>query len=137
MTFLILVAGLMFGRFLALSRIPIYLTNLVKTMSVSPYLILAIIFVIYFVLGMLMDGMAILVIMTPITYPIAISLGFSGIWVGILTILMLNIGLLTPCQRCQPSDRFGHTSTSHESISRCCSHVDYPDRMLGHCYRDT
>lgn len=65
-------------------------------MSVSPYLILAIIFVIYFVLGMLMDGMAILVIMTPITYPIAISLGFSGIWVGILTILMLNIGLLTP-----------------------------------------
>ncbi len=87
---------LMFGRFLALSRIPLVMTNFVKTMDVTPYLVLAVIFVIYFILGCFMDGMAILAIMTPVTYPIIITLGYNGIWFGILTVLMLNIGLLTP-----------------------------------------
>ena len=34
--------------------------------------------------------------MTPIVYPIVRSMGFSGIWFGVLTVMMLNIGLLTP-----------------------------------------
>lgn len=96
MTFLLLISGMMFGRFLSLSRIPLNMTNFVKTMDVSPYIVLTVIFAIYFVLGTLMDAMAILVIMTPITYPIVISLGFNGVWFGVLSVLMLNIGLLTP-----------------------------------------
>lgn len=96
MTFVILIGGLMFGRFLALSRIPLVMTDFVKTMEVTPYLVLAVIFVIYFILGCFMDGMAILAIMTPVTYPIIITLGYNGIWFGVLTVLMLNIGLLTP-----------------------------------------
>jgi tripartite ATP-independent transporter DctM subunit len=96
MTFVILIGGLMFGRFLALSRIPLVMTNFVKTMDVTPYLVLAVIFMIYFILGCFMDGMAILAIMTPVTYPIITTLGYNGIWFGVLTVLMLNIGLLTP-----------------------------------------
>jgi len=96
MTFIILIGGLMFGRFLSLSRIPLNMTNFVKTMEVTPYLVLAVIFLIYFVLGCLMDGMAILAIMTPIVYPIIKALGYNGVWFGVLTVLMLNIGLLTP-----------------------------------------
>lgn len=96
MTFIILIGGLMFGRFLSLSRIPLVMTNFVKTMEVSPYLVLTVIFIIYFILGCLMDGMAILAIMTPVVYPIIKALGYNGIWFGVLTVLMLNIGLLTP-----------------------------------------
>ena len=96
MTFLILVGGNMFGIFLALSRVPMRLANFIRVADVSPYTVLVMIFIVYMFLGCLMDGMAIMVIMTPIIYPVIIMLGFNGVWFGILSILMLNIGLLSP-----------------------------------------
>ncbi|SHM37413.1 TRAP transporter, DctM subunit [Caldanaerovirga acetigignens] len=96
MTFFVLVGGLMFGRFITLSRLPLNLTQFITGLDLNRYVILSIIFLIYLFLGTIMDGMAILVIMTPIIYPIIRSLGFDGIWFAVLTILMLNIGLLTP-----------------------------------------
>jgi len=96
MTFLILIGGKMFGSFLTLSRIPIYLTEYLQGLEIAPFFVIMVIFVIYFLLGCLMDAMAILVFMTPIIYPIVISMGFNGIWFGIMTIIMLNTGLLTP-----------------------------------------
>jgi len=86
----------MFGSFLTLSRIPIYLTEYLQGLEIAPFFVIMVIFVIYFLLGCLMDAMAILVFMTPIIYPIVISMGFNGIWFGIMTIIMLNTGLLTP-----------------------------------------
>ena len=50
----------------------------------------------YFILGALMDEIAILVIMTPIVYPVVIDLGYDGVWFGVLTIMMLLTGLITP-----------------------------------------
>jgi tripartite ATP-independent transporter DctM subunit len=96
MTFLILIGGKMFGSFLTLSRIPIYLAKYIENLDVTSFFVVMIIFAIYFILGCLMDAMAILVFMTPIIYPIVISMGFSGIWFGVMSIIMLNTGLLTP-----------------------------------------
>ena len=96
MTFLILIGGKMFGTFLTVSRIPLYLTNFLQGLNVEPFLVIMIIFAIYFVMGAFMDAMAILVIMTPIVYPIVISMGYNGVWFGIMTIIMLLTGLLTP-----------------------------------------
>jgi TRAP-type C4-dicarboxylate transport system permease large subunit len=47
-------------------------------------------------MGALMDEIAILVIMTPIVYPLITKLGYDGVWFGVLTIMMLLTGLLTP-----------------------------------------
>ena len=47
-------------------------------------------------MGALMDEIAILVIMTPIVYPLVTQLGYDGVWFGVLTIMMLLTGLLTP-----------------------------------------
>lgn len=96
MTFLILIGGKMFGTFLTISRIPIFLTTFLKGLDVSPFLVIMIIFAIYFALGAFMDAMAILVIMTPIVYPIVISLGYNGVWFGVMTMVMLLTALLTP-----------------------------------------
>ncbi|MBF7097001.1 TRAP transporter large permease [Alkalibacter mobilis] len=96
MTFLIMVGGKMFGTFLSISRIPIYLTRVLTTMDVTPFLVIMAIFAIYLVMGAFMDAMAILVIMTPIVYPIVITLGYDGVWFGIMTVIMLLIALLTP-----------------------------------------
>jgi tripartite ATP-independent transporter DctM subunit len=94
--FLIVVGGKMFGYFLTVTRIPLTLTTLISSLDVAPVVIVIILFALYFVMGALMDEIAILVIMTPIVYPLIIKLGYDGVWFGVLTIMMLLTGLLTP-----------------------------------------
>ncbi len=94
--FLIVVGGKMFGYFLTVTRIPLQITEFVASLDIAPYLVVFVIFAIYFVMGALMDEIAILVIMTPIVYPVIIKLGYDGVWFGVLTIMMLLTGFLTP-----------------------------------------
>jgi tripartite ATP-independent transporter DctM subunit len=94
--FLILIGGTMFGFFLTLTRIPAGLTRFVADLPVAAPLIIASIFAIYFVMGALMEEIAILVIMTPIVHPVVIGLGYDGVWFGVMSIMMLLTGLLTP-----------------------------------------
>lgn len=96
MIFLVLIGASLFSRFLALSRIPVYITNKIEGFSVSPIVILLLIIGVYIVLGMFLEGIAILVLTVPIIYPIIIDLGFDGIWFGIIMIILINIGVLTP-----------------------------------------
>ena len=90
--FLLVVAGKIFGFFLAVSRIPFEVTDFVAGISAPRWAIVAAIFAVYFILGALMDEIAILVIMTPIIYPVVINLGYDGVWFGVLTIMMLLPG---------------------------------------------
>lgn len=94
--FLLVIAGKMFGFFLSITGIPRDLGAFIGALDVPPVVVLATIFLIYFIAGALMDEIALLVIMTPITYPIVIELGYSGVWFGVLSIMMLLTGLLTP-----------------------------------------
>ncbi len=94
--FMLVIAGKIFGFFLSVSRIPLVLGEFVSNLDLAPWVIVTFIFVVYFVLGALMDEIAILVIMTPIIYPVIIGLGYDGVWFGVLTIMMLLTGLLTP-----------------------------------------
>jgi tripartite ATP-independent transporter DctM subunit len=94
--FLLVIAGKMLGFFLSITGIPRDIGEFIQALDVPPVVVMAAIFVIYFVAGALMDEIALLVIMTPITYPIVIELGYSGVWFGVLSIMMLLTGLLTP-----------------------------------------
>lgn len=94
--FLLVIAGKMFGFFLSVTRIPRAIGDWIVALDVAPAAVMAAIFVVYFVAGALMDEIALLVIMTPIAYPIAIDLGYSGVWFGVVTIMMLLVGLLSP-----------------------------------------
>ncbi|MCR1835499.1 TRAP transporter large permease [Oceanobacillus caeni] len=96
MIFLIFIGANLFGSFLALSRIPAHLTNAVVSMDVSPYVILTLILFVYLFLGMFLEGIAIMTLTLPIVFPIITSLGFDGLWFGIIMVLMINIGVLTP-----------------------------------------
>ena len=86
----------MFGYFLTLTRIPDDLARFVAGLPLAPPLIVGVIFLIYFVMGALMEEIAILVIMTPIVYPVVTALGYDGVWFGVMSIMMLLTGLLTP-----------------------------------------
>ena len=95
--FLILIGGTMFGYFLTLTHIPARPGRAcVGTLPLPPPLILGALLGIYFVLGALMEEIAILVIMTPIVYPIVTGLGYDGVWFGVMSIMMLLTGFLTP-----------------------------------------
>lgn len=94
--FLIVVGGKMFGYFLTVTRIPLAITSFIAALDVSPLVVIFLLFALYFIMGALMDEIAILVIMTPIVYPLIIKLGYDGVWFGVLTIMMLLTGLLTP-----------------------------------------
>ena len=96
MVFIMILGGTMFGYFLTRSLLPRTLTEYISGLDVHPYIIVLIILFIYTAMGFFMDELATLVIMTPIIYPIIISLGYSGVWFGVLTTMMLLSGLLTP-----------------------------------------
>ncbi|MBY0221396.1 TRAP transporter large permease [Sporosarcina aquimarina] len=96
MIFLILIGANLFAQFLAKSRIPSTITQFVGSLDVSSYLILLGILFVLFILGLFMEGIAILVLTLPIIYPLIMELGFNGVWFGIIMVMVINMGLITP-----------------------------------------
>jgi len=94
MLMVILIGGVIFGNFISVSRIPEYLGA--HMINLPPAILLATIFAAYFVAGFFMDAMAIMIILTSLFYPLIIKAGYSGVWYGVITILMILIGILTP-----------------------------------------
>ncbi|RSL33111.1 TRAP transporter large permease [Salibacterium salarium] len=96
MIFLILIGADLFSQFLSISRIPVQITQFVNGLGWSPIMIMALILVVYFFLGLFLEGIAILVLTLPVIYPLVMQLGFDGVWFGVIMVMVMNIGLITP-----------------------------------------
>lgn len=94
--FLILIGATVFGQFLTISRIPMELTSFIGSLDLNKYIILTLLLLALFVLGCFLEGLSLMVLTLPIVYPIISTLGFDGIWFGVLMVLAINIGSLTP-----------------------------------------
>ena len=94
---LFLVAGAnVFSYFLALSTIPMKVARWAAVLEVSPYLIHTIIIIIYLFLGCFLDAISMMVLTMPVIYPVILALGFNPIWFGVIAVLMMEAGLITP-----------------------------------------
>jgi len=94
---LFLVAGAtLFSYFLALSTIPTAVSTWIAGLGVSKYVILVIIVAIYFVLGCFLDSVSMMVLTLPVIFPVIVAIGFDPIWFGVLLVLMMEAGLITP-----------------------------------------
>lgn len=93
---IMLMGSLLFGFYLTWARIPQDITATLMTISTSKYGFMAIAMIIMLIMGMLMDGTAMVMIVTPIFYPIAVVYGVDLIQFGILIIMNAYIGSLTP-----------------------------------------
>lgn len=94
---LFLVAGAnVFSYFLALSTIPMQVAEWAASLEVSPYLIHTIVIVIYLFLGCFLDAISMMVLTMPVIYPVILALGFDPIWFGVIAVLMMEAGLITP-----------------------------------------
>ena len=93
-----LVAGAMiFGRFMAVSRLPYELASWTAGLSLHPFIIMLLIYGIYLLIGCIMDAMAMMLLTIPIFYPIAVDLlGFDPIWFGVVVVLCAVMGVITP-----------------------------------------
>ncbi|MBN2034926.1 MAG: TRAP transporter large permease [Deltaproteobacteria bacterium] len=96
MIFVIVIGAMIFGYFLAISRLPYELATVVSAFPVSPYVILTGILVVYLFLGCIMDTLAMVILTVPIFYPIILKLGFDPIWFGIVMVLVSEMGVITP-----------------------------------------
>jgi tripartite ATP-independent transporter DctM subunit len=93
-----MVAGaVMFGRFMAVSRVPFELANWAGALPLPPFAIMAIIIFIYLILGCLIDALALVLLTIPIFYPVAVTtLGYDPIWFGVIIVMVVAMGVITP-----------------------------------------
>ena len=94
--FLILIGAHIFNPFLALTQIPSDLAALLIGTELSRLGILAILLAAFIVLGMFLEGFAILVLTLPIVHPLIVELGYDPIWFGVLMVIVLEMGLISP-----------------------------------------
>lgn len=99
--FIVLGAGF-YNGFLALTQVPQELSNFVVEQGFSPWLVLAIILVLYLIFGCVMDSLSMILLTIPIFFPVISSLDFGmtpeqvAIWFGILVLIVVEVGLITP-----------------------------------------
>jgi len=96
MIFLIIIGANIFSSFLALTGIPMIAADAVVTLALPKIIILLIMILIFVLLGCVMDCFAIMILMVPILYPILQSLEFNLIWFGVIMVIVLEVGLITP-----------------------------------------
>ena len=93
---ILLVAAGFYSRMLSVAGVPVAISELVQNAGFGPYGFLLIYVLILLLLGMILDSSSILLIMTPVAAPIAADLGINLIHFGVITVLAVEIGLLTP-----------------------------------------
>jgi len=95
---MLLVAGAMvFGRFIAVSRLPFEMANWASNLNLPPFMIIAVILIIYLILGCFIDALAMVLLTVPIFYPVVVDvLGYDPIWFGVVVVMVVAMGVITP-----------------------------------------
>lgn len=96
MVMLILISAYMIKTFLALSHIPQSLGAFLETLALPAVAVLTIMLTIYLVLGFFLEGFAMMVLSMPIFFPVVLQLGIDPIWFGVLVVMTVEMGLISP-----------------------------------------
>jgi tripartite ATP-independent transporter DctM subunit len=96
MIFLIIIGANIFSSFLGFTKIPMGLADFIASLEVNRYIVLAGIILVYVALGCVMDCYAIMILTVPILFPVIEMLQFDPIWFGVLMVIVLEVGLITP-----------------------------------------
>ncbi len=94
--FTVLIGALLFGYFLTVTQTPQKVTEFLTSLGLGRYGVLALIMLMYLVLGCLMDALAMVILTIPIIFPVIVHLGFDPIWFGIIIVMTVELGLIHP-----------------------------------------
>ncbi len=92
----LLTGAYIFQRLMTLSGLPAALSNFILSVNANRYIVMMIIIVVYVLFGMFSDINAAILITIPIVYPIVTSLGFDGVWFGVIVVSLIELGAITP-----------------------------------------
>ena len=93
---MILIGATVFGYYMAMSKIPQQVVAVVTEMNLNRWVVIIGIVVAYFVVSMFMDELPLLLLTLQLTFPLITSLGFDPIWFGVMSMLMVAMGLVFP-----------------------------------------
>jgi C4-dicarboxylate transporter DctM subunit len=96
MLIFILIGASVFGYFLSISRVPAGLAEWVVASGMHKFSVLASILITYLVVGCFLDPIAMQILLIPIFFPLVLDLGFDPIWFGVITVIGVEMGLITP-----------------------------------------
>jgi C4-dicarboxylate transporter, DctM subunit len=96
MLFLILIGALMFAEFVNITSMPSDLKNFIASLGVSPIVVVAVIMLIYVLLGTAMEELSMILLTVPVFFPLIVAMGLDPIWFGVLIVVVVEIGLISP-----------------------------------------
>jgi tripartite ATP-independent transporter DctM subunit len=94
--FTVLIGAILFGYFLTITQTPQKVTEFLTGLGLGRYGVLALILIMYLVLGCLMDALAMIILTVPIIFPVVVALGFDPIWFGVIIVMTVELGLIHP-----------------------------------------
>ena len=96
MVMVIVTGAVIFGHFMAITRVPYSLADWVSNLPLPDYAIMGVIILVYLFGGCFMDALAMIMLTIPIFFPVAQTLGFDPIWFGVVIVLITEMGVITP-----------------------------------------
>ncbi|MDR2849351.1 MAG: TRAP transporter large permease [Verrucomicrobiota bacterium] len=94
---LVIVAGAtVFGHFLAVTGMPMQFAGWLAALPVPPWVIVVFVMLFYLFAGCFIDSLALVLLTTPIFYPVVTGLGYDPIWFGVMIVLVTQMGVITP-----------------------------------------
>jgi TRAP-type C4-dicarboxylate transport system permease large subunit len=96
MLFMILIGALMFAEFVNITSMPKDLIALVTRWDVGPVMVVAVIMLIYVILGTAMEELSMILLTVPVFFPLIVHLGIDPVWFGVLIVVVVEIGLISP-----------------------------------------
>jgi tripartite ATP-independent transporter DctM subunit len=96
MLFTILIAAMLFSSFVNYTSMPGDLTKWILHLGLSPLMVVGAMMVVYVLLGTIMEELSMVLLTIPVFFPIVVQLGFDPVWFGVLIVLVVQIGLISP-----------------------------------------
>ncbi|MGD9863790.1 MAG: TRAP transporter large permease [Pseudodonghicola sp.] len=94
--FAVLIGAWIFSNYVNMAGLPTQLQTLVLSWGTSPFLVMAMIILIYVLLGCVFESMSMLLLTVPVFFPVILALGFDPVWFGIVVVVVVEISLITP-----------------------------------------
>ena len=94
--YLIIIGASIFTYFVTLSHLPNELVATIQSLGVHPLVVMFLLHLMYLILGSIFDTVAAMVITLPFVFPLVIGLGFDPIWFGVINVMVIEIGMITP-----------------------------------------
>jgi tripartite ATP-independent transporter DctM subunit len=96
MVMLLIIGAYILMKFVAVSKLPFALSELIGQLGLGRTLVFACVVVLYLILGMFLDIFSAVIVTIPVIFPMMMNLGFDPIWFGVIVVILCEIGLITP-----------------------------------------